>query len=890
MDHRSSVTNSLRFTLLLGLLVVGLVWVISYDTWVEATNSFQTETETEFNRRFTIVEDELHHTLDQAIRLSFDIANSSALHKAVSRSTTYENLLGELLVRRDWISSLKLYSSVDQIRFIAEGGNELFKAYRRGRQIKWEEEEGLQFKGTRHYFQEAKRSHSPQWISSIDLNEEYGQVEQPLKPVVRAMAPVYAEDVRLGFVVINYDLSKMFEKFAEVDSHSPMWIMNSGGYFLYSPIPEQTWGWQLGHPEMNAKQLFPEVWASYQHLRNDRTGQWKTTGDLGVSNLWYRIIYPRSTYSAAEYQSPEYLLFATVPETFISKLNRTKLLIFSFAASFTLIAVVVFLYILRGAREIGRYHAETADALERAKVSEQSKVQFFSRMSHEIRTPLNGIYGFLQLINEHPQVQSNSSVKKYLHEALYSYSILAQVINDLLDFSKLEAGKMTLVKQSFLFDEMMQSIGQMMGRLAVDKPIDLWFDIDPKRPSVVVGDKIRLSQILINLSNNSIKFTKQGEVRIKTAVLDRTEDEVQIAFEVIDTGIGMTPEQIDKIFTPYTQASDETFQSYGGTGLGMAIAKQFIEMMRGSIEIDSIPGEGTTVRFNVWLGLDPVVEASTSDRRTERLVDIAMLSDDIAAYELLKRQCMLFGWSSRKLGGQDLDQLTPLDTGSDATRVLIIDDKMIADEKSATRLLQEINLRLKSLPPVLVLCSQSSALNADIYKQFGNIRLTRPFTPTELNERIHAACVDMRGAETFESETPDKTGQPEKDLRLAGMHILLAEDNRVNQIVAVEILQAEGAIITLANDGQEAVERVEQAGDTPFNLILMDMHMPVMDGIEATGRIKQLGMAGETPVVGLTANATEDDRRICMEAGMLERLAKPYKREDLVSMVLLFAK
>jgi two-component system sensor histidine kinase/response regulator len=473
------------------------------------------------------------------------------------------------MLRQSWQRSFDVLSGIQQIRFIDLEGYELYRMDKRNGNTLWVTGAGLQFKGDRGYFTHALRMTDEVYLSTIDLNKEYGVIEVPLRPTIRAVAKVRVAGELLGLFVINYDLSDFFARnFDNLEAN--FWLINQQGFYLASH-EDKSWGWLLDKPEHNAKFDFPTLWAEWRtqpsHAKKSK---------LGI-DLWaFPIKVGQSLVSESEVLDDEFLLIIQ-PPAFISEYNARMALLISIVAvvCFALFAAIL----LTIFNLLTRLESSQVELL---RLSE-AKSDFMARMSHEIRTPLNGISGFLQLLGR--QSLSRESYR-YVKEASSALDLLSVVINDILDFSKLQAGKMSITEAPFDLDDVLQSVGNLMGRAAAGKPINMMFDIDPHRPKHVMGDGIRLKQVLLNLTNNAIKFTDRGDITLRVDVLGREKNRVQLGFEVIDTGIGMDEELQASLFSPFTQGEHHR----QGTGLGLVIVKQLVGLMGGGSECEQCAG------------------------------------------------------------------------------------------------------------------------------------------------------------------------------------------------------------------------------------------------------------------------------------------------------------
>ncbi|HIJ78138.1 MAG: response regulator [Desulfobulbaceae bacterium] len=509
-------------------------------------------------------------------------------------------------------------------------------------------------------------------------------------------------------------------------------------------------------------------------------------------------------------------------------------------------------------------------AEEKAEAASRAKSQFLASMSHEIRTPMNAILGMANLA---AKTANTPKLQQYINIIMESGNSLLNLINDILDFSKIEAGRLDIERINFDLFETLDSLADMFSRQIYQKGLELIVIVEPNVPGAVIGDPLRLRQVLVNLINNAIKFTDKGEIVIKVSEVGGNPNKTLLNFSVHDTGSGINHKQIKKLFGEYVQADSSVTRVYGGTGLGLAISRQIVNLMGGDITAESIEGRGSTFRFTIKLSVQPTerqqqfrLPAAYSD------TEIILAENHPALRQAITKMLAGFGCRIKEITGKE-----ELDTSlsSPALPLVIIDLDHMLPLVDKARIMATLQLRQAQQQQTNIIVLSAPTTDISLKKMALPQSIELLSKPIKQSELFTLLCSKITGASPEKNSSPTRSTQPislsDLGRGLANKKILIVEDDEVNQQVSSHLLTNMGILVDITNNGQEALDILKTKS---YDAIIMDIYMPVMDGLDATRAIRNT-LSLDIPVIALTANAMKEDKEKYMAAGMTDYLTKP---------------
>jgi signal transduction histidine kinase/CheY-like chemotaxis protein/HPt (histidine-containing phosphotransfer) domain-containing protein len=802
-------------------------------------------------------------------------------HVEVHRFLTTPTRENRIDVEQEFLNMCRGTGTYDQIRLLDPRGMEVVRINNNGGTPAAVPLSRLQDKSDRNYFKRMKDLPGGKvYVSAFDLNIENGVIEQPPKPMIRVGTAVLDETGNLrGFVILNYLGQGLLDNISANMNRQTCrtMLLNEDGYWLLSHDKSQEWAFMYkNRQDVSFKNAFPREW---NIINSSEKGLFST--DLGTYGFVTIPVSPQ--FQAEDGPGSERvwkLVCLQTASAFAAATRNTRqnyATLFAFAMVMTLL-VAVTRASMAGSRARSRERLE--QARQAAEDANTTKSDFLARMSHEIRTPMNAIIGMTHLVRK---TDLTPKQQDYLEKIDYSAKALLGIINDILDFSKIEANKLAVETTDFQLDDVLNSVLNILGIQAEQKDIEFLLMVESSAPNLLVGDPLRLGQVLLNLAGNAVKFTDAGEVVITITTLELDEKRAVIRFSIRDTGVGISPEAVEKLFQPFNQADESISRQYGGTGLGLTISKHLTELMGGTLELESEPDKGS--EFIVTIPFD------LQERQTEGYLQcpkelkglrVLVVDDSRISREVISNILKSFSFSTETAasGLEALDILTT-PTPKGPVQLVFTDWKM--PRMDGFQLVDRINNdpNITPKPKIVMLTAYG---HDEVLKRAERVNLDgfmlKPFSRVMLYEAILNAF-HMENHPTGDRREAPATQRPIEP-NIAGARILLVEDNVINQQLGREILESSGAIVAIAGNGFDAIEMLR---DGSHDAVLMDIQMPIMDGYQAVEIIRADLRLRDIPIIAMTAHALAGDREKSLIAGMNDHITKPIDPDALLEVL-----
>ena len=697
-------------------------------------------------------------------------------------------------------------------------------------------------------------------------------------PGIYFSSPIFIDQKIVGVVVIKINLDKLSPLLGSADS----FVTDEYGVVIMSKRPEL---YMRALPDNKLNNLSSEIRDFRYRLHNFvllDISPWK----IQINSTLFRFENSQDPYLiTTRKETDEGMVVHVISRLesindIIRSMFLLKISIFIAGAMVIMFIIGVFLYFRSSryhVRELQEKQIDLEAAKKRSEAATEAKAQFLANMSHEIRTPMNGVLGLIHLIKD---TNLNKQQKDYLNKIEMSASALLGIIDDILDISKIDGGKLKIQTDRFSINTILDYVCNILSSRVIGKNIELLFQVDPDVPSEIIGDQLRIRQVLLNLAGNAVKFTEKGNIIISIGVSKKIDKHIEITFSVQDTGIGLSDEQQKKLFYDFSQADDSITRRFGGTGLGLSISKQLVELMGGQIGVKSQLGYGSTFFFTI-----PVIsEANVTEKLIPclHLKNLRILIVDDNPTACMIATAILIEYSMQvepiSSGISALEKIESADMAGQPYDLIIIDWKMPGIDGLEIATLIKDNHKLTKRPLIIMVTAYG---DDDLICQAGSAGISailrKPYSPSHIFDCINSLFSSTDKPNDIQSNLINFDQKIDYS-SLNGVHILVVEDNQINRHITVELLKKVNVITDVAENGQEAVDYIIN-NNKKYDAILMDVQMPIMDGLTATNIIRKYYNSQILPIIAMTAHAMDHEKNRCLNAGMNDHIVKPIDQE-----------